>query len=101
MKDKLKPCPFCGGEARLIKGGESRLIFRYFVDCDCMRSHINEISAVEAWNTRHEPELKEQLKNALKDVLKVVENSDHWWMDCPDKGGIGAEKIEKLLEQLK
>lgn len=55
--EKLKPCPFCGGEATCIQestlGGQ---IILYFVECDdcCARSDrfMKNSVAIEAWNRR-------------------------------------------------
>ena len=60
---ELKPCPFCGGEAKIdnwtdyIDGNKSHN-FRFFgVVCNnheeaiCMVA-TNEVSAIAAWNTR-------------------------------------------------
>jgi Lar family restriction alleviation protein len=49
-EQKLKPCPFCGGEAVLIKG------YFCWVKCDyCGAETVAETStteAVDAWNRR-------------------------------------------------
>ena len=54
---KLKPCPFCGGEAQLrsqkIYGGES-----YWVLCrKCFSTqepyHTKAVEAIAAWNRRY------------------------------------------------
>lgn len=52
---KLKPCPFCGGEAEVVDNG-------WFVDVSCKKddcrgyaNHLvynSEKEAVEAWNRR-------------------------------------------------
>ena len=34
---------------------------------------------------------------ALEAVLKQIDKSDHWWMDCPDKGGFDADAIRIVL----
>lgn len=50
---ELKPCPFCGGEARLSHAGAKHIIF-----CpNCVRlpadgGYINQEQAVAAWNNR-------------------------------------------------
>ena len=51
--EKLKPCPFCGGEARLfeeIPGG-------YIIQCQSCCGQIGIMpkkDAIEAWNARYE-----------------------------------------------
>ena len=55
MNEKLKPCPFCGGEAF-----EWRTNHRVFIQCSNFNanSHLVEVraeteqEAVEAWNRR-------------------------------------------------
>lgn len=54
MSDKLKSCPFCGGEAEMIE----TLFCDYKVECEkCGASTSycdSEEMAVEAWNRRKE-----------------------------------------------
>ncbi len=60
MSDKLKPCPFCGGKAKLSNIGAQAGLFCVKCD-DCwaksifVDSHKQE-EAIKAWNTRHEIE---------------------------------------------
>lgn len=58
MEDKLKSCPFCGGEARMVQEYDAMIgkTF-YFVECaDCtgtiFNGEINEKEAIEKWNRR-------------------------------------------------
>ena len=39
----------------------------------------------------------EILLEALKNVLLVIDNSDEWWIDCPNKGGFDRNKIEEAI----
>lgn len=54
---ELKPCPFCGGNARIYNGGAGN----NFVMCDDCKSTSDDCSkdrAVEKWNTRAAPKVK-------------------------------------------
>ena len=65
---ELKPCPFCGGEARLMSGAYrdggymENTAFVYCTECmvqtyqehDCMPSNEVDDLAIEVWNRRTE-----------------------------------------------
>lgn len=56
---KLKPCPFCGGEARpVIYHNKECTWVRYYVQCRCCdvrtSKYMNREIAIEAWNRRCE-----------------------------------------------
>ncbi len=52
-KPKLKPCPFCGGEAKIFRVGRHSLFCAYCVDCDTSGGHyFTEEDAIAAWNQR-------------------------------------------------
>jgi Lar family restriction alleviation protein len=57
MMEVLKPCPFCGGKAR-IKWDKWRYDdLDYYVECECGVStgvYKNLANAVKAWNRRIE-----------------------------------------------
>jgi Lar family restriction alleviation protein len=54
-KEELKPCPFCGTEARLISGTEDHYVVCRNNDCAAAlvaRSFSSEEEAIAAWNRR-------------------------------------------------
>ncbi len=49
-----------------------------------------------------EPNYKEQRNKLLevcKEIAEVVKNSDEWWMDSPDRGGIDLDKLEQTITE--
>ena len=53
MAEKLKPCPFCGGEVDLFKGVDGSWS-TWIIECDCgieMR-FLSKEEAIEVWNRR-------------------------------------------------
>lgn len=57
--NELKPCPFCGGEAWIIRKTYGFKKKKYwFVRCECChatsRAEFTEIDAKKAWNRRAE-----------------------------------------------
>lgn len=56
MTDKLKPCPFCGGEAEVIKGYLYGKVTHYSVTCpQCdfeYGMYKSKQNAEKAWNRR-------------------------------------------------
>lgn len=64
MMTELKPCPFCGGKARIVENGEPETSKYYFVDVlctnmvcrgcsSCLESRTKK-QAIAAWNIRAE-----------------------------------------------
>lgn len=53
-QDKLKPCPFCGGEAVLRReGSDASTRFRVFCKYFCAEvARVSEAFAICKWNTR-------------------------------------------------
>ena len=64
---KLKPCPFCGGEAKVEKLGGYAVVSCLKDDCNGNSDYLKYDSvkeAVEAWNTRKPMErIIERLRN--------------------------------------
>lgn len=67
MSEKLKPCPFCGGEASIYKFDKGyfvaevadtarKLNFNFFVGCNNCKTagypYKTKRQAIEAWNRR-------------------------------------------------
>ncbi len=51
-KIKLKPCPFCGGEAYLGESWENTKSVQCSI-CGCGTRHfLNKLDAIETWNKR-------------------------------------------------
>ena len=58
MTQKLKPCPFCAGEAELIASNQplSAGAFIMCKNCDAESGYTESANeAIAKWNTRHEP----------------------------------------------
>lgn len=59
MNDTLKPCPFCGGEAVILKADQYHVFpDTYYVSCTKCTAGVGpldtEAEAIEAWNRRTE-----------------------------------------------
>lgn len=53
MSDKLKPCPFCGGEAKLFEDKDYQIYSVTCTECDAgTNAYGIEQDAIEAWNGR-------------------------------------------------
>lgn len=60
MADKLKPCPFCGGEATLVKDIYNDQLYNYVIcsndDCNANTGRCDtEDEAITKWNNRPSP----------------------------------------------
>jgi Lar family restriction alleviation protein len=105
MSEKLKPCPFCGGNNLSVKG-----VTVYWVECnDCNAAssvHKTEEEAIEAWNRMQRMSdytdkaiLKEQMikygftapdmtvTEFVEDIVPSAEpecNLDEWCHNCKE-----------------
>jgi len=56
MEVTLKPCPFCGGEAEIIRKGDHRKSTQYTcLECGCFLETPEEWNHGKTWNERFEP----------------------------------------------
>jgi len=65
MSEKLKPCPFCGGEAKLHIGHFGCSVTCWGCDIGHLGSERTREHAVGSWNTRHKPKIKDELKEMI------------------------------------
>ena len=80
----LKPCPFCGGAARMSKstGGEA-----WWVDCRCgVKGAMTrtEAEAIEAWNHRSPDGALSRLLSAAREI-RDIEQEGGGSMDRADE----------------
>ena len=101
MTEELKPCPFCGGEAKCIEFyGLYHVICCncYIAGKDCS---IRE-SAVSAWNNRPIEELKDDENKRLREALEFYANIDVYeYYDKYESTAIQNEGGQKAREALK
>lgn len=64
-------------------------------DRDNLRNDVDELTE-ETETLKSE---NARLREALEYVIKTIERSDEWWMDCPDKGGFDINKIKSALKK--
>lgn len=93
---KLKPCPFCGGEAFLTKNEKSGV---FYVFCkECLRNGRGDIisqKAAEKWNSRTiEDALQEEVKRLREALERIVSEHPACFADadCPHNGGAGYDQ---------
>ena len=83
MTDKIKPCPFCGKEPRIIVDEGPDVGFdEYLIDCDCISGievyghevdGDTEESTIAKWNTRPiEDRLRAQRDRLRKALVRLA-----------------------------
>ena len=101
MTDELKPCPFCGGEAK-IKCGEivnryNTAVYRhYHVECmSCgvdTRNFDTDDEAIEAWNRRTDRTAK------VQELPRRSETSLDWEGKCSNCGAYTIHDMNYCFE---
>ena len=94
MRDELKPCPFCGGEAEITKWHEG-----YFAECKkqhcggTIGAYKTEEEAIEAWNKRSERTCKVTPSKNLQGIVvcECGEPFPEYYDYCPY---CGAKVVE-------
>ena len=82
---KLLRCPFCGGEAELLKGQCE--IDNYVMCLECRsktKLYNTKASAIKAWNTR------KPMQNIVKRLKKKHEESTNDYHDLQDVSCLGG-----------
>ena len=89
MSDKLLPCPFCGGEARIMLEEEdmpdNSFHNVYCMNCGAQFWVNSKSEAIKAWNNRTQPNEPLTLSELLEMDCKPVY--------CVDARGVGAWAI--------
>ena len=82
---KLLRCPFCGGEAGLLKGQCE--IDNYVMCLECRsktKLYNTKASAIKAWNTR------KPLQNIVERLEEQAEECRKYWQEFDDEDSFGA-----------
>ena len=95
MSDELKPCPFCGGEAKL----EETNYLGVFVRClKCGTKTTYRLSsslAVKIWNSRTQPEFTPDELDVIRKALEAyAQKSRKQWE-------LGLSIVEKCKDALR
>ena len=85
---KLKPCPFCGGEAKLHHNSLTDKFKVWCSECDCRTDvYSDKEEVVKCWNTR-------------KPMERIVDRLEEECFSPKDYGGYAID-IEKACEIVK
>lgn len=94
MNDKLKPCPFCGGEA-IIDGCDDTLWIVICKECNASIGYKEtKEEAIEAWNWRIEPTF-------TPDELDAIRRNVRDWRAERELSKIEQSIIDKCDDTLK
>ena len=82
---KLLRCPFCGGEAELLKGQCE--IDNYVMCLECRsktKLYNTKASAIKAWNTR------KPMERIVERLEEQAEECRKYWQEFDDEDSFGA-----------
>ena len=82
--EELKPCPFCGGNAKLTQW--TKTIYSIScIKCDAHFYTYTKEEAIKAWNTRHERTVKLKDNGHCPDCRKLVGTGENYCAWCGAK----------------
>ena len=86
MTDELKPCPFCGGEAEIMRTDNGGHIVCLYHNCNAVSPtfYKSESKAIDAWNTRAERTCRAE----LYDNLQETDGNGDAWANCSECGAL-------------
>ena len=92
MTDRLRECPFCGGEARITKLPKSVKPKAYHIGCSqCGTVKIlfmTEEEAIENWNTR----------KPMDKIIEELEEASYWSNEIYDDWGDVMSESMQIID---
>lgn len=73
---KLKPCPFCGGEAKIATHDWGYSVKDYLVYCSCgceLKKFMSKEDAINDWNTR------KPMDNIVAELQKSADRNEAFY----------------------
>lgn len=100
--NELKPCPFCGGEAKLHKVGEINP--EYCVECSICKSGTatdckTENEAISLWQARNDNNLSESTLEFINYLGKYLTKKDIYMAKIHAKIVSKVIKLKTLLQE--
>lgn len=86
MSDKLKPCPFCGGEGRLQTDFRNNRIICNTCGAYGGHTYYSEQEAIEVWNKRvlDTKAVCQRVRENIKPLLKTAK----WRLENGEQSGV-------------